>query len=326
MSKRLLPEKGTTEAQQLIAEYPVCSRSRLQELADEYGFKDVASFETCMVKRLGATRGRIRNIRGLAVHSVTADLREHDFIYLIPLADLHIGSPQCSLEAIQGYIDWIKRRHNAYTLLNGDILNCATKESTPELYEDLVTPDQALEQAEKVLKPIKDRILGISAGGHELSIFHLTGTDYMWHLARNLGIENRYMRDGGLIHITLKPLKPRDKTIFTILFTHGWGGARTRGAKVKKVEDLTRNIEADIYVLSHDHTQNLARDNYLVSKPDGTLEIRRKLLVSTGGFLTYGGYVFRKGLLPQDLGTPRIRIDKKLDQDGTIRKDIHSSL
>lgn len=265
------------------------------------------------------------------VKIIKADLSKHDFIYLVPLSDLHIGAPQTDLEKIKGYIDWIAHHNNAYTLLNGDLFNAATKQSTAELYEydEMITPDKELLMLEALLKPIAKKILAACSGGHELKhLFQTVGADYTWHLMRNLGIENRYARDGGILLFKTKPLHNKDDTFFSVFFTHGWGGARTRGAKLRKIEYLSQAVDADIYVLSHDHTQNLARDNYLVtpSWESAKVGVRRKLLVSTGGFLGYQGYPLRAGYQPSDLGTPRIRIDKRLEEDGRIKKDIHASI
>lgn len=262
---------------------------------------------------------------------IKADLTKHDFIYLVPLSDFHIGAPQTDIDAIKGYIDWIAHHRNAYTLLNGDLFNAATKQSTPEIYEyeDMVTPDQELLMLEGLLKPIAKKILAACAGGHELkNLFRVIGADYTRHLMRNLGIEERYVQSGGYLSIKLKPLNRHDDTFFTIAFTHGWGGARTRGAKINKIERWAHALDADIYILSHDHTQNLTRDNYLKVRrwEDGKVVVHRKMLVSTGAFLGYEGYPLRMGYQPADLGTPRIRIDKKMDADGTIRKDVHASI
>ena len=269
--------------------------------------------------------------QNVSVKIIKADLTKHDFIYLVPLSDMHIGAPQTDIDAIKGYIDWIASHENAYTLLNGDLFNAATKESTAELYEyqEMITPDKELLMLEGLLEPIKNKILAACSGGHELKhLFRTVGADYTWHLMRNLKIEDRYTRDGGILLIKTKPLNKNDKTFFSVFFTHGWGGARTRGAKLRKLEYLSQAVDADIYVLSHDHTQNLARDNYLTT-PDwesDKVKVHRKLLVATGGFLGYSGYPMRAGYQPSDLGTPRIRIDKKLREDGTISKDIHASI
>ena len=120
--------------------------------------------------------------------------------------------------------------------------------------------------------------------------------------------------------------------VFWLYAVHGWGGARTIGAKVKKVEELAWAIDADVYILSHDHTQNVHRINML-RPPQSRISMTRpiylregrKLLVNTGGFVTYSGYVQRKGYMPQDLGTPRIRLEIKKGKD-VYSKDLHASL
>ncbi len=265
------------------------------------------------------------------VKIIKADLSKHKFIYLVPLSDMHIGAPQTDIDAIKGYIEWIRTHKNAYTLLNGDLFNAATKQSTAELYEydEMVTPDKELLMLEALLKPIKNKILAACTGGHELKhLFRTVGADYTWHLMRNLGIEERYTRDGGVLIFKLKPLNQSDNLVFSAVYTHGWGGARTRGAKIRKLEYLAQAFHADMYILSHDHTQNLARDNYLVAPKwnENKVGVHRKMLISTGGFLGYQGYPFRAGYQPADLGTPRVRIGKKIGNDGRVKKDIHASI
>ena len=56
---------------------------------------------------------------------------------------------------------------------------------------------------------------------------------------------------------------------------------------------------------------------------------KRKLLVNTGGFVNYDGYIQRKGYAPQDIGTPRIRIEIKEEGSGNNKryyKDLHASM
>lgn len=252
--------------------------------------------------------------------------------YVIPLADFHLGASACARDVIQGYLDWIKERENAYTILNGDLINGATKSSTPELFDDLVRPDDAYAVVRTMLMPIKDKILMITRGGHEEHIYRSVGTDYMARLAYDLG-DVPYRPDGGMV-IVYTPRREGDdhRVAFRFYATHGWGGARTIGAKVKKVEELAIAVDADVYILSHDHTQNIHRFNQLApsKKHDRQKALRliphRKLLVNTGGFLNYDGYVARKGYPPQDMGTPRIRCEVKEAHGGEYYRDLHSSI
>jgi len=272
------------------------------------------------------------------VKIIKADLTQHEFIYLIPLSDLHIEEPQSDVDAFCGYVDWIKKKKNAYAVLVGDLFTMPTRKELVlfEIIDDankvgrkIMTPDDALDKLEELLKPISQKIIGACTGGHELkNMFRVVGSDYTLQLMKRLGREDVYARDGGVLKVKVKPLNSRDNEFFRIVFTHGWGGARTRGAKIRKLEYLAQNHHADIYILAHDHTQNLARDNYLEYPGwDGTRAVtHRKLLVSSGSFRGYGGYPFRAGYQPADLGTPRIRIGKKIDENGVVRKDIHASI
>ena len=270
-------------------------------------------------------------MRDFEYEIVMKDLSQFSKIYLIPLADLHVGSKDTAIDVIQGYIDWIKNHNNAFTILNGDMMNCAWKDSTPELFEDLCTPDQAYSQLVDLISPIKNRILMITRGGHEGAIFRKVGADYMARLAHDLG-DIPYHPDGGMVG--LKMDLHGHKSMFWIYCTHGWGGARTIGAKVKKAQDLAQVADVDVYILSHDHTQNINRLNILRPPRGGGnirpnrpvyMEVERKLFINTGGFVKYDGYIRRKGYTPQDLGTPRILMEIK-HKGHRYEKDLHASL
>ena len=261
---------------------------------------------------------------------IIKDLSQFSMIYVVPLADLHEGARDADHTVSDGYIRWIAERDNAFTILNGDLLNCAWKESTPELWEDLITPDDAYKHLLARLMPIKDKILMITRGGHEESIYRKVGHDYMAQLAHDLG-DVPYKPDGGMVGTRLA--STGSSQVFYGWATHGWGGARTIGAKVKKVEELAWAVDADYYVLSHDHSMNIHRFQTLapprttvVGRPQ-YLSMNRKILVNTGGFIEYSGYARRKGLVPSDIGTPRIRLELRYNSRlYSWRKDLHASI
>ncbi len=268
---------------------------------------------------------------------IKADLSQHEFIYLVPLSDFHWDEPQSDHQAIKGYVDWIRRHRNAYTILNGDLVTAPTKESAASVYEmaepggtiEFPSLDRCADELFDLLKPIANRILTACSGGHEIkNLFRVTGSDWTYNLMKRLKREQVYARDGGLLLMKTKPLTPTDNIFFSALFTHGWGGARTRGAKLRKAEYLAEAAEVDMVIISHDHTQNVTRKNilYVPTWESTSPSVHRAMLISTGGFRGYGGYPLRSGYQPADLGTPRIRIGKKVDEDGIVRKDVHSSI
>lgn len=262
---------------------------------------------------------------------ILRDFTQFSQVYVVPLADWHVGDRNTALDVIEGYINWIAERPNAYTILNGDLMNGATKGSSAELYDDLTTPDESYAIVRELCEPIKDKILMITRGNHEEHIYRQVGADYMARLAYDLG-EVPYKPDGGMVGLRLGLSSTR---MFCWLYaTHGWGGARTIGAKVKKAQDLMQVADAHVFILSHDHTQNINRGNILY--PPGSnnarfdrpvyLSVRRKLFINTGGFIRYGGYVQRKGYTPQDLGTPRVRIELKHNRTDGYHIDLHGSI
>lgn len=273
---------------------------------------------------------------------VMRDLSQFSKAYLVPLADLHEGARDADHVVSDGYIQWIADHDNALTLLNGDMMNCAWKDSTSELWEDLITPDEAYGRLLKRLIPIKSKILMITRGGHEEAIFRKVGTDFMARLAHALrpdGVaeDNHsqdipYHPDGGMFGIKLSTANGAHTRMFYGYATHGWGGARTIGAKIKKVEDLAVIANVDVIILSHDHTQALHRLNVL-DPPRSKVQferpvymtMQRKILINTGGFVEYRGYIRRKGYTPQDLGTPRIRLEIK-EAHQHYYKDLHASI
>jgi len=257
------------------------------------------------------------------------DLSQFSTVYLVPLADWHIGDNNAAIDIIQGYVDWIAERDNAFTILNGDLINAAIKTSASELFDDLTTPNASYKIVRGMLEPIKSKVLMVTRGNHEEAIYKLAGTDFMARLAYDLG-DIPYKPDGGMVGMRLK--NNTHTAMCWAYATHGWGGARTIGAKVKKAQDLMQIAEAHVYILSHDHTQNINRGNIL-EPPRSRIRydrpmhmtVRRKLFINTSEFNRYGGYIQRKGYTPQDLGTPRIRIELKHGHtDYWI--DLHASI
>lgn len=267
-------------------------------------------------------------MRDFNQQAVMKDLTQFSKIYLVPFADFHIGCHQIAWDKISGYINWLKNTENAFTFLNGDMLNCAGKDTTPELWEDLITPDDAYKQLLTILLPIKKKILMITRGGHEGHMFRKAGVDFMSRLACDLG-DIPYKSAGGALGIWLG--RNGHTALFRTYGTHGWGGARTTGAKVNKAQDLQKIINADCYVLSHDHTQAVSRGS-LLEFPSSRLRNKRvylkettRLFVNTGGFIKYGGYIQEKGYTPQPMRTPRIRFELKKTHEGYV-KDLHASI
>ncbi len=251
---------------------------------------------------------------------ITKDFGNLDYAYIIPIADLHIGEELFAEKKFIKLRDWILNTDNAYAVLVGDLLNCATKNSKSDIYGERMNPGEAIKHADKLLSPIKHRILGSCWGNHERRVYRESGVDISEVLADKLGIP--YGREGVLYNIKFDryPQLRQGKINYTIYTNHGTGGGRTKSSKVAAVARLSDLVLADCYVSAHTHLGNGNKDTYII--PDtrnGKLDFITMTYVSAGSYLEWGGYAEDGSFPPGKIGTSRIRCDGR-------RKDLHVSI
>ena len=157
------------------------------------------------------------------------DLVQYSKMYLLPFGDFHIGYSGIEWDKLRGYVDWVRNHDNARVILMGDLMDCATKTSASDLFDSLITPDEAYAQVRELLKPIRKKVLMVIRGNHEEAIYRQVGCDYMARLAYDLG-EIPYKPDGGMVGIRLSTDGGMHNVMVYTYVTHGWGGARTIGA------------------------------------------------------------------------------------------------
>jgi len=246
--------------------------------------------------------------------------REFKEMVVIPISDAHIGDPLFSLRHLDRTIGLIRDTPNAITLLNGDLCNTIIKASPGNIYSQLKTPQDQRDYVIGKLMPIKDKILGVVIGNHEERILNATGIDICKDIASALGVP---YRPEGLLHRVVfgggnsgHPEKPYS---YMIYHTHGYGGARTKGAKDTKLQRIAMYLDADLYFMSHDHTVSAWPEVSLESDPRSHIDprtgfrvgcVREKLkkLVKTNAYIKWGGYGEMRGFAPTSLEAPIARL------------------
>lgn len=234
------------------------------------------------------------------MYSVSID-RPHEWTeaHVYTLSDLHLGDCRCNEHEIAERINAIMQDSSALVVLNGDIMNTATKTSVSDIYTEKLSPMQQIEAAVKMLKPIKDKIIGATCGNHEARIYRTDGVDTMRLVCRELGCEDKYHPDGVLMFVQFGVSKSHKKTaekptykqIYTIYATHGTGGGRKEGAKAIRLADMASIVGADVYIHSHTHLPMIMKNVYF--RADTQNKAARpveRLFVNTGANLDYGGY------------------------------------
>jgi len=237
---------------------------------------------------------------------------------IVPLADLHLGDPNCNTAKIKEYIERIKKDSSTYCVLNGDLINNATKSSVSDVYSEELTPMAQLQLARDLLYPIKDKILCITNGNHEFRSWRMDGIDLLLILARELGIEEKYSPTSAVIFLkfgagkkdTYKSENSHANSSlghYTIYVNHGSGGGRKEGAKAIRLADMASIIDADVYIHSHTHLPMILKEKYFRTNiTTRTITQVDKLFVNTSAMLDFGGYGENYEFKPSSTDTPII--------------------
>lgn len=228
------------------------------------------------------------------------------------LADLHIGDKFCDMEGIKSKIDYIKDTPNAYCILNGDLMNNATKTSISDCYAEVLTPMEQVEMCIELLEPIKDKIIAITAGNHEKRTYNKEGIDLSKFLARQFDIADRYSPTSCFIFLRFGSLKIKSHNrpvCYMIYCLHGSGGGRREGGKATRLADMASIIDADIYIHSHTHLPMIMKQGFYRASPQNSSVAKvDKLFVNTAAALNYGGYGEMFEFKPSSKDSPVIRL------------------
>lgn len=242
------------------------------------------------------------------------DLGAFKEIKILPLADLHLGDIHSDYKRIQAWISYLKDTENAFCILNGDLMDAAIASSIGDTYGASIQPMEQLKQCTKLFESIKDKILAVLPGNHELRIYKNDGLDLTEVMCSQLGIVERYSPTSALLFIRfgrdLERGHRHRPVMYSIYAVHGSGGGRTEGAKVNRLTQLSAIVDADIYIHSHTHTPAIVKNAYYrVSASNSTVTKVDKLFVNTASMLEYGGYGELQSYKPNSLDTPIIRLD-----------------
>ena len=181
-------------------------------------------------------------------------------------ADLHIGDNHCDILGIKNRIEAVKNNKNAYCILNGDIINNATKTSVSDSYAEELSPMEQIERFVEIFEPIKNKIIAITSGNHENRTYNKEGIDITQICAKQMGLEDRYSKTGAIIFLRIGDKKGKthkdQQVCYMIYSTHGSGGGRKEGAKAIRLADMSNIIDADIYIHSHTHLPMVIKEAY----------------------------------------------------------------
>lgn len=243
--------------------------------------------------------------------------RELSSMELHIFADEHLGDEHCDVKRLLQRIEYVKNTPSAYCILNGDIVDNATRTSIGDVYAQEFNPMEQLKRAVELFEPIKDKILLVTHGNHENRTYKKEGINLSYLVAAQLGLTDRYtptsavmfLRFGQHVHGRKEDNGSGEyrKIRYTIYALHGSGGGRKEGAKAIRLADLASIIDTDIYIHSHTHLPMVMKQAFhRIDISNSDVSIVDKLFVNTAANLNYGGYGEAGAFKPSSKDTPVI--------------------
>ena len=246
--------------------------------------------------------------------------RELSSIELHVFADEHIGDEHSDIKRVMERIEYVKNTPHAYCILNGDIIDNATKTSIGDTYTQVFNPMEQLAKAVELFAPIKDKILCITHGNHENRTYKKEGINLSRLIADQLGLADRYSPTSAVLFIRVGEMSNGHKEsngsgkvrqiCYTLYVLHGSGGGRKEGAKAIRLADMASIIDTDIYIHSHTHLPMIMKMGYhRIDDRNNAVALVTKLFVNTAANLKYGGYGEAQEFKPTSNDTPVIYLN-----------------
>lgn len=245
--------------------------------------------------------------------TVKVTLGDFPSIEIHTLSDWHIGDKACDEESIKAELEYIRNTENCFAICNGDLMNNATKASVSDCYSEEIPPMEQLQRLVELLEPIKDKLLILTQGNHEARTYRSDGIDLTALLAKQLGIYDRYVREGGVLFLRFGKSSSRTHNrpvCYSMYCTHGSGGGRKEGAKAIRLADMASIVDCDIYLHSHTHLPMVMKQDFFrVNMGNSSVAQVQKLFVNSSAKLGYGGYGQTYEFKPSNTTSPIIYLD-----------------
>lgn len=268
----------------------------------------------------------------------------NDPIYVIPFGDVHRDAPGHALERWKEFLKWAKKKPRCYFLGMGDYHDFASTSERailgdPRLHESTRKTLEYLyyNQCHRFAKEIEfmeGRIIGLIEGNHYQTFANNTTTTQ--ELCRLLNAP--YLGVMSVIRLSFVSRRNNTRLSLDLVAHHGKGAARLVGGSLNRVQQMAEAVEADIYLMGHDHKKSVASSSVLkiTDGSDGKIRLkhRKKIYARTGSFLRgyrdgEASYITDAAGNPTDLGVVKLEITPRRnrgDKKDVRRLDIHVSI
>lgn len=229
----------------------------------------------------------------------------HD-ITVIPISDVHLGSPECMEQEFMKFIDKVAQTEHTYLVLGGDLIDNGTKSSVTNPFRATMPPSAQKREMAKILEPVRDRILCFVPGNHERRSGKDADDDPVYDIAAKLDLEDLYRENTAFVKIQLgkegshDSINPKQRPTYMLVVVHGAGGGILTGGAVNRSERFGYVIDGmDALIVGHTHKPYTTQPGKIfIDKYNNTVSVKPFKVISSTSWLSYGGYASRMMLLP----------------------------
>ena len=229
-------------------------------------------------------------------------------ITVIPLADVHLGSPQCMEQEFIAFIESIRKRKDIYLVLGGDLIDNGTRNSLTSPFHATMPPSVQKREMANILMPVRDRILCMIPGNHERRSSKECDDDPILDISCMLNLEHLYRENIAFLHLQFGQQTKSNgvrqnsdaRPSYNLVVVHGSGGGILTGGAVNRAERFADVIDGmDALIVGHTHKPfNTQPGKILIDARNNQVTIKPFKIVSMTSWLKYGGYAARGMMRP----------------------------
>jgi len=220
--------------------------------------------------------------------------RELPSVNIYPLGDVHVGSQDFDVEQWNVWKKKVMEDKYGYVVMIGDMVDNGLKNSKTNIYEATMRPREQKEWLMLELLPLKDRILGVCQGNHEIRSGIESDDCPLYDVCAKLDVEDVYRENMVFMKINLGNKNVDRQFSYAIVLGHG--------ASKGRVEKFSYSIDGmDVLVTGHTHqaSSNFYSKLVMDTKNNVVRTVGYTHLV-VPSFQRLGGYALRAMYNPQD--------------------------
>lgn len=280
-----------------------------------------------------------------------APLKDGQALHIVPMGDIHYNTKECDKERFHRAVEWcgkqIKKGDDIAIIGLGDYNDSLSPSERASLVSSnrgfglhettLEAIDEMAQEQVNTIGKIFKPLAGYAAGlldGHHFMVFSgvapkgirgRSNTEALCSILSTSKRECPYLGKMGWIDIYCG-----DDCHLQVLAAHGYGGARTAGARLIKRVRMAEVARCDLFLMGHDN-EKMAKASQVLDFVSDKYISRKQVFCGTGSFQrayllgAEGGYVEELLLPPADLGLTITEVRKE-KRGGRWRLDWHTSI